>query len=299
MREFMTKVSDYISERRNDPEKNGNLMVFCMLGVVILVIIILCLLLLWRKNAAHKEQEMTAETFEEVSETILAEPSEDEELKQQYLTNIQYLGEKVEELLNAMTETRETLKTVTVEQQEENAALKEQVENITTDISNLIVQLENTQSHLYDLTDIVNVMNGETLPLILERISEIENQMEQSDTDIAAIYDKISSLETTDEELKAKINEIEGNLKKSVEQNLADIRNRFDHINNQIYQVEVKIGDAQTQIADTQTQINTLRELVENVLTQMDEIRGYMQGSISGALKYRYEADTNTLYLLP
>ena len=24
MREFMTKVSDYISERRNDPEKNGN-----------------------------------------------------------------------------------------------------------------------------------------------------------------------------------------------------------------------------------------------------------------------------------
>lgn len=134
----------------------------------------------------------------------------------------------------------------------------------------------------------------------------MESRMAETDTDIAAIYDKIGELETTDETLKAKIDEIEGGLKKSVEQNMADIKNQFDTMNNQIYQVEIEIGDARTQIADAQaqigdakTEISALRTLVENALTKIEEVQNYIESLSVNALKYRYEADTNTLYLLP
>ena len=262
MREFMTKVSDYISERRNDPEKNGNFLIFCMLGIVILIIIILCLLLLWRKNANGKEEEMTAETFEYIPEVVMAEPSGDEKLKQEYLNNMQYLEEKVEDLLQSLTEVQKSLEETIITQQGDNVYLQEQIDEITEDIKNMIVQLQNTQNHLYDITDMINVMNKETIPVIQEQISEIEKQINQVNVDITDIYNKIEALETTDAELKAKIDEIEKKTKSSIEQNITDVTNQFNNVNVQI----------------------------EEIIKKMEEVTAQF-------LRYRYEEESNTLYL--
>ena len=236
MREFMTKVSEYISERRNDPEKNGNFLIPCMLGIVILIIIILCLLLLWRKNANGKEEELTAETYEYIPEVVMAEPFNDEELKQESLNNMQYLEEKVENLLQSLTEIQESLEETIISQQGDNVYLQEQVNAITEDIKNMITQLQNTQNNLYDITDMINIMNKETIPVIQEQISEMEKQINQVNIDIADIYSKMEALETTDTELKAKIDEIEGNIKSSMEELTAQfLRYRYEKESNTLY----------------------------------------------------------------
>lgn len=293
MREFMTKVSDYINERKNDPEKNGSQFVICLTGIAILVTAVLCLLLLWRKNVNEKEKEqaLKTETFTETAGTIMSPSPEEEELKQQYLNNIEYLGEKVRELMESMTEVKETLEGAVITERENNAELLKQVSEITADITNLITRLDNTQNQLYDLTDIINVMNTDTIPAIQSQISMIEEQMAQANADISDIYAKIDALETTDEALQARIDKIEGNLKESVEQNITNITNQFEDMSIQIKQIEEQIGDSRTQIGDLWSKAENLQEQIESLLTWLNELSAKF-------LRYRYEAETNTLYLM-
>ncbi len=254
MKEFMTKVSDYISERRNDPERNGSFVILCALGMVIAVSIILCLLLLWQKNV-NGEQKMKAETVTETPEMMLAGNPVEEELKQQYLMDIEYFGDKIKELSESMTRIQETLETTVTAQEGENVLLKEKVEEITGSISDLLTKLQNTEKTIYDLNDLINVMDAETVPAIQKQIVEIEKQIGEVGTDISAIYNKIDALETTDKELKIKIREIQGALKTSIEQNISDITNRFEGMNAQIQQMVTQLEDACRQIDDTKKQL--------------------------------------------
>ena len=47
MKDFMTKISDYLNERRNDPERRENQLSIVIIGAVAVVVIILLLLLFW------------------------------------------------------------------------------------------------------------------------------------------------------------------------------------------------------------------------------------------------------------
>jgi len=288
MREFMTKVSDYISERRNDPEKNGNFVILCAIGMVILVSIILCLLLLWQKNGSD-EQKMKTEVFVEEPEVMLAKDRAEEELKQQYLMDIEYFGEKIEELSESMSRIKETLET-TVSTQEENLLLREQVEEITGGITSFLTKLQNTQNTLHDLNELVKVMDSRTIPVVQEQISEIEKQMGQVDTDISAIYSKIDALETTDNELKIKIREIQGALKTSIEQNVADITERFESMNVQIQQMIAQLDDARKQLEDTKGQVEDTKKQIGDAQERIQELNIQM-------LRYRYDEADRTLYL--
>lgn len=285
MKEFMTQLSDYINERKNDPEKNGSIFVFCMLGVVILVIIILCLLLLWRKNTNEKNPNMTVETYEEKMETILAEGPGEEALKQQYLENTEYLDEKINELINSMTEIKETMETAVIAQEDGDTGLQVQIDEIISDINVLMLQLQNTKNQLFELTDIVNIMNTETIPMIQEWIREIEKQMEQVRADISIIYEKIAALETTDKDLKDKIKKIERTLKITIEQNMDDIEGRFVNMNEQVEQIMKQLESTREQIKDTQEQINNLQKWINGMNGQL--------------LLYQYDEETNTLSLIP
>ena len=126
----------------------------------------------------------------------------------------------------------------------------------------MIIQLQNTQNHMYDITDMINIMNKETIPLIQEQISEMEKQINQVNVDISNIYSKIEALEITDTQLKDKIDEIEGKMKSSIEQNITDVTNQFNNMNVQI----------------------------EEIIKQMQELTAQF-------LRYRYEEENNTLYL--
>lgn len=280
MKEFTTEVSENYNERRDDSKKNIDMMIFYILGAMILVVCILCMFLIWQKTANRGKTGLKSETYTEESDIILAESpegsiselhesisgddyenelseyTEEEMIRQQYLTDIEYLSEKVEVLLKSMSETKETLEQVVITQ-EENDVLKEQVSEITNDITQLTIQLQNAQKRIRELKESITVMNNETILVIQENIGEIEGQMSDMDSDILNIYNKIDTLKTMDAELQKKIDEMEKNLKTSAEQNMADVTNQFDSMSNKMHQIE------------------------------------------SLLLRYRYEAESNTLYLYP
>ncbi len=254
MEEFMTRLSDFINEKKSKPGKDGNFMVFCMLGVVVLVMIILCLLLLWRKGTGSEgdsAEDMKVETFEVKQEEIMAEPEEDlqqeemfsaaeaEKRKEQYLTTIQTMEGKIQELLTSMAAIQETLKSVKTEQSKEKEGLQSQINNITEDITKLVAKLEKTQNQLYDLTDVVNVMQTETIPQIQEQMADISEQMAKINVDITNLYDKIAALESADAEIKNKMQDLTaqiGNMQSQM-QNFTTIQQcyRYDAATNTLY----------------------------------------------------------------
>ena len=176
MKEFATVVSEKVDEGRDDSNKNSDMIIFYFLGAVMLAVCILCLFLLWQKASNSRKTELKSESYTEVSDTVLAESSEsslselhksesgdvyetevteyteEEAIRQQYLTDIEYLREKVEVLLKSMSETKETLEEV-VMAQEEDDVLKEQVGEITKDITQLTIQLQNAQKRIRELKD--------------------------------------------------------------------------------------------------------------------------------------------------
>lgn len=313
MKEFMTKVSDYISERRNDPENSGGIAILYILGVVIFIIVIVCLLLLWRKDVHEKKQEVKTETYEETMETVLAGASEEDALRQQYLTNIEYLEERVEELLASMTEIKETMEETVVMQEAADSGLQEQIDGIIRSINGLLIQLQQTQSQLYDLTDVVNNLEKKTLQMIQEGFDGVEAQMKEVYANISDLYEKIAALETTDRELQAKLKKVENFLKVTIEQNMEEIMNRFADISiqmqivesqiedtqTQIDDMEKQIGNTQTQVGDTQTQIANMQEQIEQMQKQIENMSLWIQNREGQLLHYRYDEDTNTLHLMP
>lgn len=296
MKEFMTKLSDYISERRNEHGENGSFIILCVIGMVIIVSIILCLLLLWRKNE-NGEQKMKAEVFAETPEIMLADSPEEEALKQQYLMDIAFFEEKIRELSESMTRIRETLETTIMEQEGENILLKENIEEITGGISGLLTKLQNMQNTLYDLNDLVEEMDAETLPVIQSRIVEIEKQMKQADTDISDVYAGIDNLEITNRELKVKIREIQGALKTSIEQNMADMTGRFESMNTQIQQMVTQLEDAHRQIDDTIKQLGDTQGQVNDAKKQLGDTQERIREINTQMLRYRYDENARTLYL--
>ncbi|MDE7021543.1 MAG: hypothetical protein K2P23_11710, partial [Lachnospiraceae bacterium] len=265
------------------------------LGMVIAVSIILCLLLLWQKNV-NGEQKMKAETVTETPEMMLA-GNPVEELKQQYLMDVEYFGDKIKELSETMTRIQETLETTVTAQEGENVLLKEKVEEITGSISGLLTKLQNTEKTIYDLNDLINVMDAETVPAIQKQIVEIEKQIGEVGTDISAIYNKIDALETTDKELKIKIREIQGALKTSIEQNISDITNRFEGMNAQIQQMVTQLEDACRQIDDTKKQLGDTQGQVEDTKKQLGDTQERVREINTQMLRFRYDNAAHTLYL--
>lgn len=303
MKEFMTTVSEYAGENEGESKRNSNMMIIYVMGAVVLVVCILCLLMLWRKIADRNKAVLKSETYTETADTIMAdapkeeffelqktavedtneitisEYAQEEEIRKQYLADMEYLREKVESLLQSMSKTKETLEEV-VKEQEGNVLLKEQVSEITSEISRLTTQLQTTQGRISELKESITVMNNETILEIRENISEIEAQIDTVDIDISDIYTKIDSLKTMDAELQKKIEQLEKNLTASAEQNMTDVSNQFDNVNDKMQQME---GDTQTKVENLQTQISGIQNSIQQLESQI--------------LRYNYEAESKTLYL--
>lgn len=305
MNKIMTDVSECSGENKEESKRNSNMMIIYVMGAVVLTICVLCLLMLWRKIADRNKTVLKSETYTESADTIMADaPKEDlselqmttsedtheitvsesmkeEEIRQQYLTDMEYLREKVESLLQSMSKTKEVLEKV-VKEQEGDVLLKEQVSEITREITRLTKQLQTTQERISELKESITVINNETILEVQENISEIEAQINSMSSDISDIYTKIDSLKTADAELQKNIKEIEKNLKTSAEQNMTDVSNKFDSVDDKMQQIE---GDMQTK--------------VENLQTQISNIHNSIQQIESWLLRYRYDVESNTLYLYP
>ncbi len=208
MKDFMTKISDYLNERRNDPERRENQLSIVIIGAVAVVVIILLLLLFWtytvkeqerkQKEAAKEalleaemqmkvpveEEELVAETHEEKAEEYMSQNDGREQelkeltlLREEYSESIDFLREKVEELLKSMTQVENNLSETIVKYQEGDQSILEQVKELHGEVTNIVQNLKETQTKLYDLTDIVQVLDQKTIPQIQQQILDIQQNM--------------------------------------------------------------------------------------------------------------------------
>ena len=157
MKGFMTRVSDYFNERRNDPERQEDHLAAVIVGVAVIVLL---LLLLWghtaeerkRKEAeqaarltekaelvqtTHKEETEEYMSSNDGQEELRREELRQEEIKQEYLKNIEYLNSKIEELYNTMIQMEETLRQTIEEYKREDSALRERVNTLHTEVAGI------------------------------------------------------------------------------------------------------------------------------------------------------------------
>ena len=222
MREFMTKLSDYINERRNNPERQEDRLAIVIIGVAAAVIIVVLLLVLWGHMARERRDKeeweaadsmLTATTYEEHAEEYMAPNDGQDELRQEYMTNIDSLGSQVEELLTTLTQVEQNLFETMEQYQEGDSELLEEISSLYAQITDIVQNLYKTQTVLYDLTDIVLVMDEETIPLVQAQIVQIQEEMHQVHADITDLRAKIAALEQEDVKLWESI----GNVEKAIE----------------------------------------------------------------------------------
>ena len=238
MREFITKVSDYLNEIRNNPDRREDRLAVVIIGAVAAVVIVLLLLVLWGHIAKERElkeaqnAEIVSTVHEEDAASYMAQSDGQETMNQEYLTNIDYLNGKVEELLEAMTLVEQNLSETMEQYREEDSALRDQITSLHTEVTTIIRNLKETQTKLYDLTDVVQIINEETIPMIREQIADIRSDLDRVNGDIANLYAKVAALEQEDIKLWEGIANVEkliGNLETRT------LQFRYDAESNTLY----------------------------------------------------------------
>lgn len=238
MREFITKVSDYLSEMRDNPDRREDRLAVVIIGAAAMVVIVVLLLILWGHIAKERERKETPDAeivtavHEEDAAAYMAQGDGSETTNQEYLTNIDYLSGRVEELLEAMTLVEQNLSETIEQYREEDTALGDQITSLHTEVTTIIQNLKTTQTKLYDLTDIVQIINEETIPIIREQIADIRSDIDRVNGDITNLYAQIAALEQEDIKLWAGIANIEdliGNLETRT------LQYRYDAESNTLY----------------------------------------------------------------
>lgn len=306
MREFMTRVSDYFNERRNDPDRQEGRLAVVLVGAIAVIIIVLLLILLMyhtirgtdkgKTNAdaaqtAGSNGEESREGYE-ASETYMsdAEAGLDDDVRQEYLTSVEYLREKVETLLQTMTQVQEELNNTTALYREQDSEVQTQITSIREEVDGLVRELKETQVGLLDLTDLVQTMNRETLAIVQAQLAAVENKLGQVNTDIAKIYTKIAALETEDRKLWASLKSLETKLKDGLDNDLAQMTEKLKELSDQTGE---KVQELSTQTDEK------LQELSTQTSGSLQELSERLQSLASRVLMYQYDESTNTLYLLP
>lgn len=238
MREFITKVSDYLSEMRDNPDRREDRLAVVIIGAAAMVVIVVLLLILWGHIAKERERKETPDAeivtavHEEDAAAYMAQGDGSETTNQEYLTNIDYLNGRIEELLEAMTLVEQNLSETIEQYREEDTALGDQITSLHTEVTTIIQNLKTTQTKLYDLTDIVQIINEETIPIIREQIADIRSDIDRVNGDITNLYAQIAALEQEDIKLWAGIANIEeliGNLETRT------LQYRYDAESNTLY----------------------------------------------------------------
>lgn len=307
MREFMTRLSDYINEWREDPERKENQLSVVVIGAVAVVIIVLLLLLLWwgysaqekkKEESARRaaelqaaqdlqsEQEgqdtqeagLVAVTHEEKMEEYMSMDS-GEELRQEYLTNTNALAEKIKELQSTMEQAQREIASIVKEYQGGDAKVTEKLAVLEKETETVVKSISGLETKMEKLSEVIRTLDGEKISMIQEQIGGLRNEIEQTRTDMAGIREKIKALEREDKELWKRLSEVEKELEKALGENMKEIDKRVDRLGDDIDDLERKFQAA-------------LEKMNESLNERMNTMA-------SEALAYRYEEETNTLYLMP
>lgn len=299
MREFMTKLSDYINEWREDPERKENQLSVVVIGAVAVVIIVLLLLLFWwgysaqekkKEEAAGKAAElqaaqnlqagqgerdtqktgMTAVTHEEKMAEYMSMDS-GEKLRQEYLANTNALAEKIKEMQSAMEQAQQEITSIVKEYQGGDARVTEKLAVLEKETETVVKNINALENKMETLSEIIRTVDEEKISAIQEQLGGLRSEIEQTRTDMAGVREKIRALEKEDKELWKRLSEVEKDLEKALGESMKEIDKRVD-----------RLGD---DIDDLEREFQTALERVKALSSK--------------GLAYRYEEETNTLYLMP
>ncbi len=320
MREFMTKVSDYFSEWRDDPEReDGRFPRIFILTSAIAVALIIALLMWWgygvqekrREEAARKAKALQEEqaardsldalalqeahglvsaTYEEKMQEYMSKDS-GEELRQEYLTNTNELSETVKELQEKLEQVQREISEVVREYRESGSSSSEKVAEKLTVLDRqsqaLVENIRSLETKLTDLGSVIQTVDREKIPAIREQITEVRSQMEQVRSDISSTYDKIKDLRKEDEKLWNKLSGVEKSLDEALDKNLDEIDKRLSRVGKDMDALEKEFREAlQTMEKELEKEIN------EKIREEMDTLS-------TDSLSYRYDKSSSTLYLTP
>ncbi len=302
MREFMTKVSDYFAEWRSDPERKENRLSAVVTGAVAVVIILLLLLLLWwgysaqekkkeesakraeQLQAAQKmqekeeEQSLTVTTYEEKMAEYMSMDS-GEELRKEYLTNANALTEKIKELQETMERVQTEINTVAGEYHAGDEKAMEKLVVLERETATAVQNISALEKKVADLSETVRTADREKIPAIQKQLETFREEMEQARLDVADVHEKIKELKKEDKKLWEKLSEAEKNLETALGNNMEEIDTRLDRLGGDIGNLE-----------------REYKEALEKMNGEMDE---KVKELTLKTLGYRYEQETNTLYLMP
>ncbi len=308
MREFMTKLKDRLSEKWNDPEHREDRLAVVIVGTTAAVVIVALLLVLWGYLAGGRDgagEEASGDalqiaTYEEKMKEYMARNKGQADLWQEYAARVDLMSDEVEELLATMTQTQQSL-TETIEQyQEEDTSIQKELTDFHTQAGTIVLELKETQTQLYDLTDLVQVMNEETIPLIQQQFAQLEGDMKRTQDDIAGLRTRIEALKKEDDKLWESIEDIEKALG-NAESVIADtMKEENSKLWESIGDIENTLEDVESGIIDTmEGEDGKLWESIGDIKDTLENMEGIVENMNVETLRYRYDEKDRTLYLDP
>lgn len=305
MREFMTRVSDYLNERKGDPERKEDRLSLAVIAAVAIVVVVLLLLFRWgytvhekkEKEAAEKAkmiqenetlsgmqedaERLAAATYEEKMKEYLSQNA-GEALRQESMSEANALEKKVRELQNTMETVEKELSKVVVERSESDTTEKKTLTALENSVKKAAENIRQMESTLADLSDMMQVVDREKLPALQSQIKDVRTEVERARTEVSDIRESIASLKQEDEKLWKELAAVERNLDKAVEENIKELDSQLEKAAKNFDQMERDMREALRQIED-----------------QDKKLEEKMNAISRDSLSYRYDQDSNTLYLMP
>lgn len=307
MREFMTRVSDYLSERCDDPERKEDRLSIAVIAGVAVVVIVLLMLFWWgytthenkEKAALEKAkalqenaQELETVSYEEKMKEYMSQNAGDE-LRQEYLANTSEMTGKIRELQTAMEKVQKEVTEVVREYHESTGETREQKEiknaltTLEREVNTALANLKQTESKLANLSDVLQTIDRDKLPVINRQISDVRAEIERVRTDASGVSAKLEALEKADQKLWERFSSAEQELQKTLNKNLSEIDTRLDQVQKDIRAAEKEVNETLEKMEDEMKR-SVEEKIAEKTKTLSEE-----------SLSYRYDRQTNTLYLTP
>ena len=246
LKELLAKAADRLSELRNDPERREDRIAAVIIGVTAMVVIVLLLVLLWSRIVQDQKASgagngsggqaadtgLTAAVYEESLAEYGALREGQEELRQQYLTDMESMGNQVNTMLDSLTQAEQELSLIMNEYRQEDQAIGQKVSGLYVEVTAVVESLRETQTELYELVEDVRNLQEEKLTGMQAQIAGTQTDVEQLYASVDDIYARLSELAQEDSRLQGEIDKA-GSRIGGLESNT--LQYRYDEESNTLY----------------------------------------------------------------
>lgn len=209
MRQFMTRVSDYLSEHYSDPERKEGRITIALIAIIAVIVIVMLLLILWGSlTHRNKGKEKTTENVKEevtvvhknAMDKYMASPR-DTDTEEKLMTDITTLGEKTQSLEDVLALLQRELYGIAENSEGEDALLRTQAQELLAAVEQLLSQIQEIQTSLETATTLTESNNAEIQSLrtelngLKEKWQMLESTVMEIDKSLQELKEKVTKLE--------------------------------------------------------------------------------------------------------